>query len=143
MKDLGKLVRSRSKWRQTRFFWRIYPTELARCFAVLDALVNIQYVIVRRLADKRPVGEKAVNLYIGEHSKSHRIFEYHLQTLLTYTKRTEWKQSALKQLSEDLGDANTLSSLMELKQHERELKADLRRAISALKARINERLADG
>ncbi len=105
-------------------------------FMFLDSTVTSQHLILQRLMKGAAIQPEVSDRFLEEYAKTKRSVNKWLQTLTIYSSRQDWRMSALKQLSENLGGADTLIALVELQKFERELTIDVARAIRDLEARI-------
>lgn len=118
--------------------FRIAENTVQLLVRVNQALQN-QHIMVSLLIRKNGIGQVAMGPYLEAHNDASRALNRYLQTLLLFSENKIWRQSALNQLSEDFGDADTLRLLVELKSHERELGDDLSRAVVTLQERLDGR----
>lgn len=98
----------------------------------LNEIVQEQHVMVLRSI----IEDAAKHAYIEAHRKAFWPLNKHLQTLLLFSSEKKWRRSAMNQLSESLGEADTLAVLLKLKSHERDLHAEVEQAIEALQERL-------
>ena len=110
-------------------------------FAQLDVCLTSQHLILSRLADNGQLPERMIARFQTDYRSMKRGLNKWMQTLTVYSSQDEWRRSALKQLSEDLGGADTLVALTELKRWDKELGADLTRAIRDLGKRLDNNIA--
>jgi hypothetical protein len=119
------------------FFLHGISEQTVGCFTKLDGLISTQHVVLRHILQNF---KDIDHVYLVNYNNIHRNLNKNIQHLIIYSNNIELKQSALKQLSEDVGDAETFRRLLELIGHERQLISDLQNAIKALERRINEKL---
>jgi hypothetical protein len=100
-------------------------------------LVTQQYQMLTRVLAANGALEEQKQLFDETYRAGRRRVNKSLQTLTLFVDRRDWRQSALKQLSEDLGGADTLVVLMELREAEQTLGIDLDRAITDLQSRLD------
>lgn len=103
---------------------------------LLDNMIVIQNLIISRLIETCKLPQEMADEYSKVFKESRRDLNKTLQTLLIYSSRNEWRQSAFKQLSENLGEADTLRAFIELQRYETELLTDLNRAVTDLEGRL-------
>jgi len=103
----------------------------------IDYLLHTQSANVRRLMTHRPIDDNMLSR-IGETLRKDRNrVQKALLTMILYMRNGPNTRSALQQLSETYGTADTLVLLVELKEHGFEPSGELERAIEVLKHRLN------
>lgn len=116
----------------------------AECFVQVVAMSNIQKFICEALMRGEAFTDEKQFKVRSHYIEPMREFSKSLQTLILFTDNPIWKQSAYKQLSENLGDATTLEIMKQLrllqKQKGYDMDTDLPNAIRDLETRINEAL---
>lgn len=141
---LGKRIEKLELAVETRLTEQLYACRIAEnavhLFVAVDNALQNQYVITTFLLKRNGLRDQALGPYQSAHNKARRSLSKYVQTLLLYSDKKEWRQSAMKQLSEDYGEADTLRLLVELRQRETLLEDDLSRAIAALEERLNSKL---
>lgn len=120
------------------FFLARNSENAIRLFLRLDEMAKKHHVLLSWVLNGRVLPPTAYASYLESYLALRRATDKVTQTLVLYSSQTEWRQSALKQLSEDLGGADTLRALLELEKHEKDLPSDLKRAIKDLQARLDE-----
>lgn len=120
------------------FFLSGIAENAVRLFILQDAVIMSHHLLLVRMLKTAGIDEAGIKAYRDQFRSSRRRTNKTMQTLMIYSSRKEWRQSAFKQLSEDFGGADTLCALLELKQYEKELTGDLKRAISDLQTRLDE-----
>jgi len=110
----------------------------ARLFALLDSSLAQQHVLLRRVFQGN-LDSSTIARSDEEFRSGRRDLNRAMQTLILYSGNRAWRQSALKQLSEAVGDADSLCTLVLLQQYEEDIQRDFVRAIADLKKRLNER----
>jgi len=120
------------------FFLTKVAENSGELFVLLDTVIVSQHLLIVRLLRGERTTPSILTSYQKDFIASRRRSNKFMQTLLIYSSRKDWRQSAFKQLSEDLGDAETLRAFLELEKYERDLCDDLRRATVDLEERLNE-----
>lgn len=125
-------ARHRENWIQIQI-----AESTVRLFVRLKEALDNQHTMLSFLLNKNGVGERGRAHYHSARERSIRTLNKYMQTLLLFSDNKIWRESAIKQLSEDLGEADTLRLLVEMLTFEVELRDDLRRAIDTLEERLS------
>ena len=135
MSKLEETIRTRER---SEFFLANIAENSAQLFVLLDTVVVMQHLLLVRLLRGQGIAPSILPSYKEDFTSIRRELNRFMQTLLIYSARKDWRQSAFKQLSEDLGDADTLRAFTELRNYKCQFPEDLKRATEDLAVRLNE-----
>lgn len=135
---LRKVEGQAKEMKADAFYLGCIAENTVKVFLRVDETTKKMQVLLGRLMTERKLSGSAYRAYMRSEGEARRGTQKIIQTLCIYSSKRELRQSALKQLSEDLGGADTLRALVELQKHEKDLQDDLSRAILDLQARLDE-----
>lgn len=112
--------------------------------STMQAVVNIRNAlqiqdgVLQRLMTQAGMPKNQLTLFTSSAKEQNFLIDKCIQTLHIYVDEPEERAAAYQQLSEKLGDAETLLRLQQMVDQEKEKTLDLHLAIKILTRRLNE-----